>query len=94
MTDEIEIANITMSKNNKVWEAKLVRHFITNDFKIIRNYGLKNNSKEILGTDWDFKAKNKFIWKVKQKLLNGYKVDKVTQIEKTLDFLDKEKPPY
>jgi hypothetical protein len=95
MTDELakEIVNIEMTKDNKIWEAKLVRHIITNDYKIIRKYG---HSKKIedLDSEWDFKAKNKFIWKVKQKLLNGYKVKNIHQLEKILDFLDKKGPPY
>lgn len=93
MTDEIEIVNIVMSKDNKIWEAKLIRHFITNDFKIERKYGRIHKEKS-LNNDWDFKGKSKFIWKVKQKLLNGYKVDSIKQIEETLDFLDKKGPPY
>ena len=98
MEEGIELAHViltkTLGKNELFWEAKLLRHEIVGDFKILRKWKtirrIGNNAtmEDWHKTKWEDKADKKFIWKIKQRLMNGYKLKNIkTNNEIKLDFL-------
>lgn len=91
MLDEFEeaLCYVKMEKDGFVWEATLIQHSVTNDFKIKREW-VKNKKPTSISTTWNFKNNNKYFWKIKQKLLNGYSLVNRVDPKNQLDFLNKD----
>jgi len=101
MQEGVEVGYILLKKETKkcenFWEAKLLRHEITGDFKILRRWRISdrfvnNNEKTYHETDWEINGEEKFRWKIIQKIkFSKYKIQKYIPYENnpTLEVLQK-----